>query len=240
MLLLGRWVRGDPFLFSHPSPALEVSRPIVHLLGFRASPKIPTLLGQILARSLLETNFCYLRAFGPANKIPAAFCLFKALGPAIEFRFWEPSENLLRALWELLGAFWEPSGSLLGASWEPKSWPGAFWRQISAIWRPFGRLLNSPSGILGKRPFWAKSWPGAFWKPDFGTLAACRPAIKSAFRDHWETALLGQLLARSLLEANFCPLRAFAEAQRPAAGAREWKGARREQPHERRRNKRKG
>ena len=31
-----------PFLFSLPSPALEVSRPIVHLLGFRASPKIPT------------------------------------------------------------------------------------------------------------------------------------------------------------------------------------------------------
>ena len=42
MLLLGRWVRGNPFLFSLPSPALEVSRPIVHFLGFRASPKIPT------------------------------------------------------------------------------------------------------------------------------------------------------------------------------------------------------
>ena len=42
MLCLGRWVRGNPFLFSLPSPALEVSRPIVHLLGFRASPKIPT------------------------------------------------------------------------------------------------------------------------------------------------------------------------------------------------------
>ena len=124
MLLLGRWVRGNPFFFSHPSPALEASHPIVHLLGFRASPKIPTLLGQILARSLLETNFCYLRAFGPANKIPAAFCLFKALGPAIEFRFW----------------------------------------------------------------------------------------------DHWETALSGQILARSLLEANFCYLRAFGPASKiPAA-----------------------
>ena len=42
MLLLGRWVRGNPILFSLPSPVLEVSRPIVHLLGFRASPKIPT------------------------------------------------------------------------------------------------------------------------------------------------------------------------------------------------------
>ena len=42
MLFLGRWVRGNPFLFSLPSPALEVSRPTVHLLGFRASPQIPT------------------------------------------------------------------------------------------------------------------------------------------------------------------------------------------------------
>ena len=42
MLLLGRSVRGNPLLFSFPSPALEVSRPIVHLLGFRASPQIPT------------------------------------------------------------------------------------------------------------------------------------------------------------------------------------------------------
>ena len=42
MLLLGRWVRGNPLLFSLPSPALEASRPIVHFLGFRASPKIPT------------------------------------------------------------------------------------------------------------------------------------------------------------------------------------------------------
>ena len=42
MLFLGRWVRGNPPLFSHPSPALEASRPIVHFLGFRASPKIPT------------------------------------------------------------------------------------------------------------------------------------------------------------------------------------------------------
>ena len=32
----------QPFYLSLPSPALEVSRPIVHLLGFRASPKIPT------------------------------------------------------------------------------------------------------------------------------------------------------------------------------------------------------
>ena len=42
MLFLGRWVRSNPLLFSLPSPALEVSRPIVHFLGFTASPKIPT------------------------------------------------------------------------------------------------------------------------------------------------------------------------------------------------------
>ena len=133
-----------------------------------------------------------------------------------------------------------PSGILGKRPFWAKSWPGAFWSQILGLWRLAGRQLKAPSGIIGKRLFWAKSWPGAFWKLDFGTLAACRPAIKSAFWDHWETAPLGQILVRSLLEANFCPLRAFAEAQRMAAGAREWKGARREQPHERRRNKRKG
>ena len=39
-------------------------------------------------------------------------------------------------------------------------------------------------------------------EPDFGTLAACRPTIKSAFWDHWEMAVLGQILARSLLEPD--------------------------------------
>ena len=151
--------------------------------------------------------------------------------------FWCQILGLWRRAGQQLKA---PSGIIGKRPFWAKSWPRAFWSQILGFWRLAGQQLKAPSGILGKRPFWAKSWPGAFWKPDFGTLAACRPAIKSAFRDHWETALLGQLLARSLLEANFCPLRAFAEAQRPAAGAREWKGARREQPHERRRNKRKG
>ena len=172
MLLLGRWVRGNPFFFSHPSPALEASHPTVHLLGFRASPKIPTLLGQILARSLLETNFCHLRAFGPANKIPAAFCLFKALGPAIEFRFWDhwetaPSGQILAG---------EPSGSLLGAS---------------------GSLLGAQ--ILAR----------SLLEANFCHLEALRPAIKLPFWDPWETAVLGQILAGSLLRAFWEPLGAF-------------------------------
>ena len=44
MLLLGRSRRGNPIYISLPSPALEASRPIVHFLGFRASPKIPTFM----------------------------------------------------------------------------------------------------------------------------------------------------------------------------------------------------
>ena len=41
----------QPYLYiSLPSPALEASRPIVHFLGFRASPKIPTLPGCILGQ----------------------------------------------------------------------------------------------------------------------------------------------------------------------------------------------
>ena len=63
--------------------------------------------------------------------------------------------------WDGRAAMWYPSAGY--ATWV-KSWPGAVWKQIPGIWRPFGRLLKSPSGILGKRPFWAQSWPGAVWK----------------------------------------------------------------------------
>ena len=40
-------------------------------------------------------------------------------------------------------------------------------------------------------------------EPDFGTLVACKPAIKGAFWDPGETAVLGQILTRSLLEPDF-------------------------------------
>ena len=59
------WAAGcaaTPFLFSLPSPALEVSRPIVHLLGFRASPKIPTsyvCLRQAPKRSFKTIGFSF-------------------------------------------------------------------------------------------------------------------------------------------------------------------------------------
>ena len=61
MLLLGRSVRGNPLLFSLPSPVLEVSRPIVHLLGFRASPKIPT-SNVFLRQASKWSVFCFKKA----------------------------------------------------------------------------------------------------------------------------------------------------------------------------------
>ena len=61
------------------------------------------------------------------------------------------SRSCLGTFWELLAA----SRRLLGAFWEP-----LFWETLQASdWQ-----LNSLSGLLGKRPFWAKSWPGSFWK----------------------------------------------------------------------------
>ena len=66
-----------------------------------------------------------------------------------------------------------------------------------------GRQLKSPSGPIGKRPFWGKSWPGGLLEANFCHLRARGPAIKIPFWDHWETAVLGQILAGSLLEANF-------------------------------------
>ena len=59
------------------------------------------------------------------------------------------------------------------------------------IWRLPGRQLKAPSGIIGKCQFWAKSWPGAFWSQIWAICGASRPAIKSAFWDHWETARFG-------------------------------------------------
>ena len=55
MLLLGRSRRGNPIYISLPSPALEASRPIVHFLGFRASPKIPT--SDVCLRQAPKCNF---------------------------------------------------------------------------------------------------------------------------------------------------------------------------------------
>ena len=53
-------------------------------------------------------------------------------------------------------------------------------------------------------------------EPDFGTLLAWSPAIKTAFWDPWETALLGQILARSLLEPDFGTLLAWNPAIKTA------------------------
>ena len=53
-------------------------------------------------------------------------------------------------------------------------------------------------------------------EPVFGTLVACKPAITSAFWDHWETAVLGQILAKSLLEPDFGTLVAWSPATKSA------------------------
>ena len=53
---------------------------------------------------------------------------------------------------------------------------------------------------------------GSFWVPSGTVLPAPRLAIKFPFWDPWETAVLGQILARSLLEAKFWHL----AAPRPA------------------------
>ena len=51
-----------------------------------------------------------------------------------------------------------------------------------------GRFEANPD----RGPFGARFW----------TLVACKPAITSAFWNHWETAVLGQILAKSLSEAD--------------------------------------
>ena len=56
---------------------------------------------------------------------------------------------------------------------------------------------ESPSGTIGERPFWVL-------EGNFCRLRVLGPAIKIPFWDHWETALLGQILVEGLLEGNFC------------------------------------
>ena len=112
----------------------------------------------------------------------------------------------LSAIWRPLGRQLKFSSGTIGKRpfWA-KSWPGAFWEHISAIWRPLSWQLKFPSGTIGKRPFWAKSWPGAFLGAAFCHLAAPQLAIEIPFWDHWETAVLGQILAGSLFGSNFLP-----------------------------------
>ena len=179
------------------------------------------LLGQIPAGSLLE----------------AAFCHFKALGPAIEFLFWDHWETpllgqilveesycyLLEANFsELLGTFWESSESLLGAS---GSFLGAFWDPLGAFWEPSGSKSRSLLGVL-LRAFWElleAVWEpfqgpsGSLWEP-FGSL------LGTYLRAFWEpsgsnlgaTALLTEptsLLARVQGNAFYC---------RPSSGSAVW------------------
>ena len=47
------------------------------------------------------------------------------------------------------------------------------------------------------------------WEAIFCQLQDPGPAVKMSSWDHWPTAFLGQILARSLLGATFCDLRAF-------------------------------
>ena len=104
-------------------------------------------------------------------------------------------------------------------------------KSFKSIWNhfleDFSRKISSGSSFapfLQLKSFWNhfqnhfeitfwKTFPGkspleAILEPNFGHSAASSPAIKSAFWDHWETAVLGQILAGSLLEPNFGPLAA--------------------------------
>ena len=59
----------------------------------------------------------------------------------------------------------------------------------------------------------------SFLEPEFGNLRSSPPASKSAFCDHWTTAVFGQILAgRSLLEQDFGNL----QASRPASKSAFW------------------
>ena len=68
--------------------------------------------------------------------------------------------------------------------------------------------MGSKTGVTCWEPFGAR----------FCNLVASRPAIKGAFWDYWETAVLGQILAGSPLEPDFGSF----EASRPAIKSAFW------------------
>ena len=67
---------------------------------------------------------------------------------------------------------------------------------------PCNRLLKMPSRILGQRPFGAKSWPGGF-RTQMWAIWRHQADVEIGFWNHWETAVLGQILARHFLEPDF-------------------------------------
>ena len=107
------------------------------------------------------------------------FGQFGAFRPAIGSAFWNPGETAV-------------SGQIVARS--------LLETDLGNL-APFGRLLEVLSGILGKRPLWAKSSQGAFWSGNlaFWTTPGRRLSL---FWNHWETATLTQILARTLLEAD--------------------------------------
>ena len=85
------------------------------------------------------------------------------------------------------------TGEFLGAS-------GCKWLQVAA------QVAASGCKWLQVAASGCKWLQGSLLEANFCHFAAPRPAIEFLFWDHWETAVLGQILAGSLLEANFCHL----------------------------------
>ena len=71
------------------------------------------------------------------------------------------------------------------------------------LWELPRPQLKTPSGTVGKRPVLNQILAGSLLKPDFGHLAASRPANKTAFWDYWETARFGSNPGREPFGARF-------------------------------------
>ena len=107
---------------------------------------------------------------------PETFCS-ETSRPANQICFWKN--------WEL---------TLLGHILVGRPVEARFGRFGLASW-----LLKFAFGNLGKKFRWAKSWPAAVWS-QFWAIWACQLAIEICCWKPWDETLLGQILARSLLE----------------------------------------
>ena len=104
--------------------------------------------------------------------------------------------------WEQVAASGCSSGCSSGCKWLQVAASGCSWLQWLQVAAGSKRLQVAASGCSSG----CKWLQGSLLEANFCHFAAPRPAIEFLFWDHWETAVLGQILAGSLLEANFCHL----------------------------------
>ena len=147
-VVLGPLGARQPFYLSLPSPALEVSRPTVHLLGFRANSKIPT------------SDVCLRHPAGSKFGFKIDDFSFKMVG--FSFKIVDFSFKMVNFSFEMVGFSFKMVGLsckmvILAAKWPvlASKWSvlASKWPFVASGWRVEGaRVEGFPTPGLGYSP----------------------------------------------------------------------------------------